>query len=377
MNIIELCFSNSWGGLEIYVGNYAKEFIKKKHNIIGFTLPESKLAAEFYKNNIQNFSISPSSKYLDLVIVWKMKSLISNLKIDIIHVHQSKDLSTAILLKKLLRNSKIVYSQQMDSRFNKNDFFHNWIYKNIDYVVTMTNSMRLNHLKNTPVNETKITTIYNGIDLQRFQQTSELNKNEILGKNNIPLNNLIIGSVARLDSLKNQEILIDAAALLINKYKNKLHLLFIGDETDSVAGKGYKKKLLDKVKFYAIDNHITFLGFTEEIEKYFDVMDIFVLPTDKESFGYVLIEAMAKGKPVIASNQGGPLEIIQPGKNGYLFEAKNHLDLASKILELINNLKLRQIMGKESRQISLSKFDIDITMNKYIELFQDLIKNSI
>lgn len=61
-------------------------------------------------------------------------------------------------------------------------------------------------------------------------------------------------------------------------------------------------------------------------------MDIFVLPTDKESFGYVLIEAMAKGKPVIATNQGGPKEIIVENRNGYLIEPKTLLNCLKNYL---------------------------------------------
>ena len=126
-----------------------------------------------------------------------------------------------------------------------------------------------------------------------------------------------------------------------------------------------------------MSKNVTFIEFTNEIDKYFDIMDIFVLPTDKESFGYVLIEAMAKGKPVIASNQCGPLEIIENGKNGFHFESRNKLDLAEKIEKLSESEEIRQTMGKNSHEIALKKFDFKVTIDLYVNLFERLIEQKV
>jgi glycosyltransferase involved in cell wall biosynthesis len=374
MNIIELCFSKAWGGLEIYVANFAREFSKANNSIVCVVMPVTELQLDIQKSNIKNISIIPVLKYLDVFTALKIKTILKQ-KIDIIHVHQSKDLSTAILLKKLLKTPKVVYSQQMDSRYDKKDLFHKWIYKNLDQVVCMTDSMRMNHLEHTPVKELKISTIYNGIDLKRFSSISSIDRSDLLKQNNIEPGRIIIGTVGRLDSLKNQELLIDAAAILIKDKKLDLHILIIGNETDSITGKGYKQKLVDRSRKYDIEKFISFISFTKNIEIYFDIMDIFVLPTNKESFGYVLIEAMSKGKPVLATNQGGPKEIIDDGKNGFLFEPKNVVDLSEKLFLLINDQELRLNMSKESIKIAQEKFDINVTIDNYLKLFNQITKN--
>ncbi|MCJ7552751.1 MAG: glycosyltransferase family 4 protein [Ignavibacteriaceae bacterium] len=375
MNILEFCFSNAWGGLEIYVGTFAKQFKKRGHNVVGIVHSDSRLEAEFRNNSIECSSIKQNSKYLDFITAKKIKSYIAERKIDIIHVHQSKDLSTAILIKKILKPCKIFFSQQMDSRYNKKDLFHRWVYKNLDYIVTMTNDMRLNHINHTPVKDSQIYTIYNGIDLERFSLHKSIDKERFLIKNNIPSDKIIIGSVGRLDSLKNQELLVDVAAKLNNEKKYNIHFIIVGDETDSVTGKGYKEKLIAKIKNYGIEDYFSFFRFTDKIEDYFDLMDIFVLPTDKESFGYVLLEAMAKGKPVIASNQGGPKEIISENINGFLFEPKNVFDLAEKLLLLINDANLRRAMGEESKNIVKTKFDVNATIDNYLKFFENTLND--
>ncbi len=370
MNILEFCFSNAWGGLEIYVGTFAKQFKKRGHNVVGIVNSDSRLEAEFRNNSIECFAIKQNSKYLDFITAKKIKFYIAEKKIDIIHVHQSKDLSTAILIKKILKPCKIFFSQQMDSRYNKKDLFHRWVYKNLDYIVTMTNDMRLNHINHTPVKDSQIFTIYNGIDLERFSSHKSIDKEKFFIKNNIPSDKIIIGSVGRLDSLKNQELLVDVAARLNNQKIHNIHFIIVGDETDSVTGKGYKEELIAKIKNYGIEDYFSFFRFTDKIEYYFDLMDIFVLPTDKESFGYVLLEAMAKGKPVIASNQGGPKEIISENINGFLFEPKNVFDLAEKLLLLVNDANLRRAMGEESKNIVKTKFDVNVTIDNYLKFFE-------
>ena len=374
MNILEFCFSNAWGGLEIYVTTFANEFKKRENNIIGVVNSNSRLEAAFRNNSIEQLAVDKKIKYLDLVTAIKTRSFLNKKNIDIIHIHQSKDLSTAILLNKLLKSSKIVFTQHMDSKYNKKDLYHKWIYNNLDHVVSMTESMKQNHITHTPVRESQISVIYSGIDLERFASHKSVDKKSFLLKNNIPQDKIIIGTVGRLDKLKNQELLIDAAKLLVEKNPN-IYFIIIGDETDSITGKGYKQKLVDKIRYLGIDNSVSFFGFTNNIENYFDVMDIFVLPTDKESFGYVLIEAMAKGIPVLATNQGGPKEIIIDNKNGYLFDPNNVSDLTEKLLLLINDSTLRGDMGEASKKIAKSRFDVNVTIDNYIKLFERLLKD--
>ena len=121
-----------------------------------------------------------------------------------------------------------------------------------------------------------------------------------------------------------------------------------------------------------LQDYFSFFEFSDEVEKYFSVLDIFVLTTPKESFGLVLTEAMAMGKPLIASNRGGPVEIIQDGINGFLFEPDDVEDLISKLSNLISNENLRIDMGKKSKEIVKQKFDLNKKVQEYLDLFKRL-----
>ena len=199
------------------------------------------------KDDVKFDIIKPFLKYADLITAWKIKRILHGTNIDIIHVYQSKDLSTAIILKKLLKSGKVFFTQQMDSRHDKFDFFHKWIYKNLDQVVCATNDMMKNHIEHTTVSSDKISVIFNGTDLNRFNDKINFDKKSFLRNIQIPENRLIIGTIGRLDRLKNQSLLLDAAIGLIKKHKNQIHFILVGDETDSVTGWDYKTELVEKI----------------------------------------------------------------------------------------------------------------------------------
>jgi len=373
MNILELAFSPSWGGLEILVGEFSKRFRNKGHNVIAVIESNPRLEKSLIKNDIEYLVLKPCSKYLDFYSAWKIKLFIKDRKIDIIHTYLSKDLSTAILLKKLLKSGKVVFTQQMDSRYKKKDLFHRWIHKNLDHVVSCTDSMRNNHIEHTLVRKDKISVIYNGVDLSRFNKDVSFDKVSFLRMKNIPVNKIIVGTIGRIDRLKNQMLLVDVAYNLIKKYNNKLHFIFVGEETDSVTGKGYRKELEAKIEEKGLESYFSIFDFTEKAENYFSILDIFVLTTTKESFGFVLLEAMALGKPVLGSDLGGPPEIIEDGINGYIFKPENIEDLANQLSRLISNKELMASMGKKSVEIVKNKFDLNKIIDEYLHTFENIL----
>src|SRR3990172_9626059 len=197
MNILELAFSPAWGGLEMLVCEFSKRFRKRGHNVIGVIEPNPRLENILRTNQIEYLVLKPGLKYFDLSSAWKIKRYMKDRKIDIIQTYLSKDLITAILLKKLLRSGKVIFTQQMDSRYDKKDLFHKWIYKNLDQVVSCTNSMRNNHIEHTPVRKDKISVIYNGVNLSRFNKDKKFDKINFLREKNIPENKVIIGTIGR------------------------------------------------------------------------------------------------------------------------------------------------------------------------------------
>ena len=172
-----------------------------------------------------------------------------------------------------------------------------------------------------------------------------------------------ICTAAVLSPIKNIETLVDAFAIIHNKFSDfKLVIAGDGPSRDELKAKSYKQKA---------GRSIIFTGRLSQEEVKYVMKDcyVFVLPSLSEGFGRVFIEAMALGKPAIGSNVGGVPEIIKDGENGFLIEPKDTQALALKIEELIIKPMLAHKMGEAGRKFVQENF----SNAKYIKNYVDMI----
>lgn len=207
-------------------------------------------------------------------------------------------------------------------------------------------------------------TIHNTIDSYRINELiAKTDKEKLKFNLNIPEGKLIIGSVARLQNEKGIDILLDAFAELINQTPN-IHLLLVGDgpERFFLMGRAEELGIHKSVKFYGRaewDMAIQLLG----------IMDIVVVPSRFEGFGLTAAEAMAAGKPVVASEEFGLKEIIVNEKTGLLFTTGNIELLKDKMLVLCNNEILRYRYGESGKKRCESVFGLDLYRKKISALY--------
>ena len=145
-----------------------------------------------------------------------------------------------------------------------------------------------------------------------------------------------------------------------------------------LAGDGPLRKELENLAVQkGLGDAIEFRGTVSEMDRVIAESDIVVNPsTEPEPFGRVIIEAMAMGKPVIATAIGGPLEIITPGLNGELVEPDQPGILAEKILFLLKDEEARKRMGQAARRTVLERFDHRFTVRKIEEVYEEVLGGS-
>ena len=184
-----------------------------------------------------------------------------------------------------------------------------------------------------------------------------------------------------------------------NKRKQEFELLFVGSlypikgakylirsmkyvvrEEEEVKlriiGEGPEKKRLELLaKRLGLRDKVIFEGFVphNKIVRYYQNCDIFCFLTLGEPFGIAILEAMACGKPVVASNIGGPAEIVKDSETGFLVNPKNVRLVAKKIIQLIKNEKLREKMGRKARRTVMEKYSLEKISEKYHRLYCSLI----
>lgn len=171
--------------------------------------------------------------------------------------------------------------------------------------------------------------------------------------------------VNNLKKLKGVDILIKAISIVINSIQNLIVY---------IAGTGpQENELKSLVKKLNLEEHVKFLGFISDEKKYqyYKACKIVVVPSRWDCQPFALFDAAASGKPVIASDMSNP-GIVEDGKTGFIFKSENVEVLASKIITLLKNEKLREEMGKTAKE-KAKQYDWSKVAERYVEIYKEVI----
>lgn len=197
------------------------------------------------------------------------------------------------------------------------------------------------------LNPWKAITVHSGIDMQKFSPKPK--DQTLLQGIGCSRDDLIIGNVARLSQEKGQTYLLEAMAEVV-KTIPQAQLIVVGDGP-------CKKTLIKYTKRLHLEKHVKFLGEQKDIPRCLSIMDVFVLSSVKDSFPLSAREAMAMGKPIVATKVGGCSEIVSDGISGILVEPAQSKSLGSALVSLLSNKEKIFSMGNIGRKLTLQLFD--------------------
>ncbi len=217
----------------------------------------------------------------------------------------------------------------------------------------------------------RVMTIYNGFEIP--QNRPEISISDAL-KQNLKQADLVLGCTSRIRLVrKGQEYLIEAIGIITQRTGKNIQAILIGDY---VPGYEWQKETISAlIEKYQLEGRIHFLGHLPDPIPYYKLFDVFVLPSgEPEPFGGVIMEAMSLGLPVIGSNAGGTTEQIADAQNGYLFENKNAVDLASKIGLFLKDLSSLKPFGVCSKERVKIFFSLDLHKENILQLYKNIMK---
>lgn len=225
-------------------------------------------------------------------------------------------------------------------------------YNKADSIIAVSKHVCNDLVENFKIDKSRIHIIHNPIDLKKIDSLSNEDVSEKLFTKDVP----IILSVGRLSKEKGFEYLLKAFSLL--RGKNNARLVILGEGKEEANLKELSINL-------GIDKKVFFLGFKDNPYKYMKRSTIFVLPSLYESFGLVMIEAMACGIPVIATKSyKGFEDIIEHERTGLLVNVGDEQAIAESMLRLLNDEKLRRSLSEEAKE-RVAKFSIEKITNQY------------
>lgn len=350
MNILHLVSAKTWGGGEQYVYNLAKHQIQNGNSL--FIVVDSR-----HKNTIERFQELKAtiielnlerSRFIKNALA--LRDLIRSNNIDCYNFHNGKLSALSVVVGKLSHCPVFFFKHNIVK--GKNDLYHSWINKNLTRTICVSKAAFDAQIENLP---------------QKLHEKFECLPNGIPIPDIVPAeykqNDFTIGFSSRIVPHKGLQVLLEAVKQLNFPFE-----LLIAGAIDSSFSQDLKNR-------YQSEN-IKFLGHQTDLTKFYSTIDAHVTPTlIAEPFGLVICEAMSFEKPVIATNQGGPLEIIRPEVDGLLIPANDVDALARAITYLYEHPDERQKWGKNARQRVIDNFSLDRLYKDLNRLYKSVIND--
>lgn len=344
MRILNVMMSRDLGGIQQAFHDYSDALTMQNHQVINITSVSGKINS-CLKNKLQLPNLGSWCILSKLIL--KLIIIVYKPQIIICHGNRAINFSTFIRSYNIpiigvSHNYSIKYLQKCD------------------YILTLTLKLK-KHLIEHGISQQKILMLPNMNRIVRDYFSSTFRKP------------IIIGAMGRFVEKKGFIYLIEAISILKNRgYNIKLHIGGDGDD---------RNILISKMLELNLEQEITFTGWVSNKEDFLKNIDIFCLPSLEEPFGIILLEAMAYSKPIIATNSGGPEEIIRHQQDGLIVETDESNqyinlanNLATSIEKLINEPILAQHYSKSAYNRLIENYNISIVSQKLTHILENIIK---
>jgi glycosyltransferase involved in cell wall biosynthesis len=291
------------------------------------------------KEGLDLVPLAPMTE-MDLGAAWKLSRLIKQLRPDVLHAHDPHGVAMAALALSMgMGGSRtppaappLVAARRVDFHM-KGNALSRWKYRQVDCFICASAAIR-EMVVADGVPASRAVVVHEGIDLGHVEAAPAANLHAELW---LPHHAPIVGNVAALVPHKGQRHLIDAAVLVLKT---------VPDARFVIAGEGELRESLERqIKEHRLEKHVFLVGFRPDVLSVHKAFDLFVMSSVTEGLGTSLLDAMACGKPIVATTAGGMPEVVRNGETGLLVPPRDHEAMAAAIVRLLGDDQTRRAMG--------------------------------
>lgn len=363
----------TFGGSGVLATELGKAFAKKGHQVhfISYSQParlEAFVENIFYHEvYIPQYPLFQHAPY-ETALAGKIVEIVKSNHLELLHVHYAiPHASAALMAKQILKEYHIhipvvttLHGTDITlvGREASYEPVVTWSINQSDAVTAVSDSLVRDTLKHFSVMR-PIRMIPNFIDFERFNKKPRQHFKDLIAPNS----ERIIVHTSNFRKVKRVEDVVRIFNIIQQKVPAKLLLIGDGPERSNIEKVCRELQVCDKV---------TYLGKQEAIEEILSICDLFILPSESESFGLSALEAMACEVPVISTNTGGLPEVNIHGKTGFLSDIGNYEEMAENALSLLSNNDLLIEFRKNALE-QAKKFDLNLVLNQYVEVYEEMI----
>jgi len=353
------------GGVSSYTYLLSLELVKRGDKVYVLTYPHSELTSNAYlnggsvpKNNLKGIHIenafAPNIKGLrgtifTITASFKLMRMVKKYKIDLIHAHYIMPPGLiAVIVGKLLKTPVVLTIHGSDIfRLSRKSILKpliRYILRNSSQIFAVSEAVKSEVIQLERDLEDKIEVTWNAVDLKKFNPQNDSSFREEL---NLEPGKPLILFVGNLVAQKGVKYLIEAKKF----FKNDSYLVIVGS--------GPLQRELKAMVEYEGLKYVKFVNARDDIEKIMPQADVLVLPSTSESFGIVLLEALASGVPIVATNVGGIPEIVT-GDVGIIVEPRNPVAIAEAVDKILSDPQLKSEFKSNARKRAFKYSKLEI-----------------
>lgn len=354
------------GGTEGQVMELASRLDPNRFTIVVCCLKgEGAISQEMRRRGIRVITLDGRGK-LDVSVLWRLGRALMQERPDIIHAFLSLANFACCVMGSLVRIPVLILSYRDLEVWKRWPaiLFDRMMVRWAHATTCCSEAVRRFALKNFHVQEDRIVTIHNGIDVERFRPRSVTNRLTTKLRDDVP----IVGTVCRIEEpKKGLSILLQAIKHLLHSTPPTACQLIIVGEGPAVP------HLQRQCVELGISPSVVFAGVHQHVEEVLPLMDIFVMPSLYEGFGISLIEAMAARRPVVATEVGGIPEVVIHNQSGLLVPPGDHMALAAAINRLMNDPTFAEKLAAGGQARVQERFSIRAAAKRHEVLYENLL----
>ena len=298
-------------------------------------------------------------------LIWDLYRLFRRERPHIVHTHAWGTLLEGLIAARLARVPIVVHGEHGTLQLHpRQRLCQRLAWSRVDRLLSVSSRLAERMARDVKFPLSSIQTIRNGVDLARFAGLPDrAAARRALG---LPADSIVVGAVGRLVPVKDHAGLLEAIAVL---GRTGLRPLVV------IAGDGpLRGELDDRATALGISNQVRLLGHRQDIETVLAAFDVFTLPSRSEGLSNTILEAMAAGLPVVATQVGGADEMVEDEKTGVLIPPSSPQALAAALRRMLSDPARRETMGRAGRARVEREFALARTLRAYEELYIELAR---
>jgi glycosyltransferase involved in cell wall biosynthesis len=300
---------------------------------------------------------------VDVLAAYKLRRLISRFGYDIIHSHTSHAHTLAFLgswgrKTRLLVTRRVDFSIFRHSFIRLNDIKYRYM---AHYYIAISHKIK-DVLVRDGIPEGRITVVHSGVNPKRF---ASIKADHLISEFKLRRSEPVVLNVAHLAGHKGQEYLVRAIPLVLAKIPTARFFI--------VGGGMLMRELSNLAHSLKLNRNLILTGFRNDVGAFYHIADLFVMSSVQEGLGTAVLDAMALGKPVVATHSGGIPEIIEDGETGRLVAPADPAALAEGIIELLTNAEQAKRMASRGKEVVKRNFSVDAMVDKNIAVYQKVL----